>query len=171
MRGARTRGILAGPSRLGFAPFNGARRRCGTASAFTSVVPDLFAGLQPLHSALDYHLERHNVIASNVAHVDTPGYRPSDLARIDPGNFASVFGVELERTAPGHLTASGAGVTKVSGRVFQDPTAGAGNDGNYVSLDRESAKLAANHLRYDVVSSLAASELRGLAWAANDGKG
>jgi flagellar basal-body rod protein FlgB len=138
---------------------------------FTSVVPDFFAGLVPLHAALDYHLERHNVIASNVAHVDTPGYRPHDLARVDPSDFAKVFSVMLERTAPGHLTAASDGASNRAGQVFEDPTAGAGNDGNYVSLDRESAKLAANHLRYDVVSAITASELKGLAWAANDGKG
>jgi len=145
--------------------------RDGTVSAFSCRVPDFFAGLTPLHAALDYHLERHNVIASNVAHVDTPGYRPHDLARVDPNDFAQVMGVMLERTAPGHLTAGSESSMSRTGRVFEDPAAGAGNDGNYVSLDRESAKLAANHLRYDVVSALTASELKGLAWAANDGKG
>jgi flagellar basal-body rod protein FlgB len=134
-------------------------------------VPNFFAGIVPLQSSLDYHLERHNVIASNVAHVDTPGFRPKDLSRVDPSDFASVLNVMIERTDPQHLAERGEGAASRMGRVFEDPTAGAGNDGNYVSLDRESAKLAANHLRYDVVSALTASKLKGLAWAANDGKG
>lgn len=141
------------------------------ASAWSSCVPDLFSGVVPLQAALNYHLERHNVLASNVAHVDTPGYRPNDLSRVDPADFARILNVTLERTASAHLTGPSDNGTSSVGRVFQDPTAGAGNDGNYVSLDRESAKLAANHLRYDVVASLTASKLRGLAWAANDGKG
>ncbi|MGC4064317.1 MAG: flagellar basal body rod protein FlgB [Polyangiaceae bacterium] len=141
------------------------------AECFGPVVPNFFSGIVPLQSSLDYHLERHNVIASNVAHVDTPGYHPNDLARVIRGDFASVLNVMLERTNPQHLSARGEGSNSRTGRVFEDLTAGAGNDGNYVSMDRESAKLAANHLRYEVVSALTASELKGLAWAANDGKG
>lgn len=140
-------------------------------SASRPSVPDIFSGVNVLHGALDYHLERHNVIASNVAHVDTPGFRPSDMARVNPTDFAQVLSVTLERTAPAHLAAASSNGAVKNGRVFEDLTAGAGNDGNYVSLDRESAKLAANHLRYDVVSSITAAQLRGLVWAANDGKG
>jgi flagellar basal-body rod protein FlgB len=143
----------------------------GIRSALVFRVPDIFSGLTQLHTALDYHLERHNVLASNVAHVDTPGFRPNDLARVDPSDFARVLNVALERTAPNHLGSPSDNRMSQVGRVFQDPTAGAGNDGNYVSLDREAAKLAANHIRYDVVAQLTASELKGLAWAANDGKG
>jgi flagellar basal-body rod protein FlgB len=134
-------------------------------------VINFFSDLQPLHASLDYHLERHNVLSSNVAHVDTPGYRPHDMARVDPKDFAAVLNVTMERTAPGHLVSASDLTENRAGRVFEDPTAGAGNDGNFVSLDRESAKLAANHLRYDVVSALAATELRQLLYAANDAKG
>lgn len=132
---------------------------------------NFFSDLQPLHAALDYHLERHNVLSSNVAHVDTPGYRPNDLARVDPRDFDAILHVTMERTAPGHINSTADQARSRAGRVFEDPTAGAGNDGNYVSLDRESSKLAANHLRYDVVSALAAAELKGLLYAANDAKG
>lgn len=131
----------------------------------------LFAELESIQSALDYHLERHNVLSSNIAHVDTPGYKPHDLARVDPRDFSAVLNVEMERTAPGHLSAASDASTARNGRVFEDLAAGAGNDGNYVALDRESAKLAANHLRYDVASALAASEIKGLLYAANDAKG
>jgi flagellar basal-body rod protein FlgB len=134
-------------------------------------VIDLFGNLQSLHQALDYHLERHNVLASNVAHIDTPGYRPHDLARVDAGQFAAVFNVELQRTADAHLGGPSDSSQAQVGRIFEDSSAGFGNDGNAVSLDRESTKLAANHLRYDVVSTIVASQLKGLMYAANDGRG
>jgi flagellar basal-body rod protein FlgB len=129
----------------------------------------------PLHAALDYHLERHNVLSSNIAHVDTPGYKPKDLARVEEGSFDHVLGVTMERTSAAHLSTggdsamSGSGVDEV-GRVFTDATAGGGADGNYVSLEREAGKLATNQIRYDIVSVLVSSELKGLLWAANDGK-
>jgi len=109
------------------------------------------------------------VLSSNVAHVDTPGYVPRDLARVEPAGFAGELRVAIEKTQPGHLTAYGPGAS--AGRVFEDPTAGAGADKNSVSLDREAAKVAANHVRYDVVTTLVTAELAQLAFAANDGKG
>lgn len=132
---------------------------------------EIFGAIAPLHHALDYHLERHNILASNVAHVDTPGYRPVDLARADNEDFAQTFNVSLQRTTAGHIRAAGEGGESRVGRTFEDLSAGAGNDGNYVSLDREAAKVAANHLRYDVLSSVISAELRQLAFAASDARG
>jgi len=133
-------------------------------------VPGVFSAVNPLQVALDYHLERQNVLASNVAHVDTPGYRPNDLERVDQSGFSAALGVALDRTNQAHLV--GAGTDAVpTGRIFQDLSAGVGNDGNYVSIDREAAKLTANQLRYDTVSAIVSAEFRALSFAANDGKG
>ena len=130
----------------------------------------VFSAVNPLQVALDYHLERQNVLASNVAHVDTPGYRPNDLERIDQAGFSSALNVALQRTNEAHLVGT-AGEGTPMGRVFQDLSAGVGNDGNYVSIDREAAKLTANQLRYDTVSAIVSAELRALSFAASDGKG
>jgi flagellar basal-body rod protein FlgB len=134
-----------------------------------ALVSDIFSAIAPLQSALDYHMDRHNVLSSNIAHVDTPGYKPSDLARVESTDFSQVLGVAMERTNAAHM-AAGAGVAEPNGMVFQDLTSGAGNDGNYVSLDREAAKLASNHIRFDVVSSVVSAELRQLSYAARDGR-
>ena len=132
---------------------------------------DLFRNVAPLHQALDYHLERHNVLVSNVSNVDTPGYVPRDLARVEPAaGFSGVLQVTLERTTGAHL-AGAASSSPVTGRVFEDPTPGSGNDGNFVSLDREASKVAANHIRYDVISTLVTAMLGDLSFAANDGRG
>jgi flagellar basal-body rod protein FlgB len=133
-------------------------------------VSDLFKGISALHNALDYHFERHNLLASNIAHVDTPGYVPRDIERVEGAQFQQQLGVALARTDAGHIS-GGAPAAVTSGRVFDDPAAGAGNDLNYVSLDREAAKLAANQIRFDVSSTLASAELAQLAYAATDGKG
>ena len=62
---------------------------------------DLFGAVGSLHAALDYHLERHTVLASNVAHVDTPGFHPHDLRRVDNvDTFDSALSVAMERTKP-----------------------------------------------------------------------
>jgi flagellar basal-body rod protein FlgB len=133
-------------------------------------VADLFSVIRPLHDALDYHLERHNVLTSNVAHVDTPGYVPRDIARAEGPTFEAAFAVALARTNESHLPGT-ATMAATTGHVFEDPSAGAGNDRNFVSLDREAAKLAANQIRYDVDSTLASAALAELAYAAGDAKG
>lgn len=132
-------------------------------------VPSIFAHVAPLAYALDFHLERHNLLAANIAHVDTPRYKPNDLARIPEGGFEQVMQVAMARTNEAHMS-TGASEPLV-GRVFQDLSAGGGADGNFVSLDREAGKLAANRLRYDIVSVLVKSQLDGLMQAVNDGKG
>jgi flagellar basal-body rod protein FlgB len=132
---------------------------------------DLFASIAPLHAALDYHLERHSVLASNIAHVDTPGYKPNDLARVEGASFEGALGVAMARTNEAHLSVSGGSSgSDLEGRIFQDLSAGAGNDGNYVSLDREAGKVAANQMRYDVVSAIVSAELKQMHFAADDGK-
>jgi flagellar basal-body rod protein FlgB len=150
----------------------------GTPHADAAVVSNLFSGVAPLSYALDFHLERHNLLAANLANVDTPRYKPLDLARVgNDGNgatgansgFEQAMQVALARTNEAHLQVPGA--DPLVGRVFQDLSAGGGADGNYVSLDRESGKLAANRLRYDMVSVLVKSQLDALMRAANDGKG
>lgn len=133
---------------------------------------DLFSAVGSLHAALDYHLERHTVLSSNVAHVDTPGFHPHDLRRVENvDNFDSALSVAMERTNAAHFQTPNADAAALEGRIFEDLSAGAGNDGNYVSLDREAAKVAANQLRYDVVSAVVSAELHQLSYAAGDAKG
>lgn len=131
---------------------------------------DLFGAVAPLHAALDYHMARHNVLASNVAHVDTPDYHPVDLERVDDGSFAAAMEVSLRRTAESHFADEAGSMSGEVGRVFEDLSAGVGRDGNYVSLDREAAKLASNHLRFDVVSAVVSAELKQLLYATSDGR-
>jgi flagellar basal-body rod protein FlgB len=119
--------------------------------------------------ALDFHMERHNLLSANIAHVDTPHYKPTDLARVGEAGFEQVMQAAMSRTHEGHLSTSPG--DPLVGRVFQDLSAGGGADGNFVSLDREAGKLAANRLRYDIVSVLVKSQLDSLMTAVGDGKG
>lgn len=127
----------------------------------------IFAAIQPLHAALDYHLDRQNILVTNLANADTPGYVPRDIRR--PPSFSEVFNVALEASGSGQM----AGTSRPGGveSVYFDREGGAGYDGNFVSLDREAAKLSENQSRYDVVSTVVGAQLRLLSYAANDGTG
>ena len=122
--------------------------------------------IERVHQALDYHLERQNLLVANLTHVDTPGYKPLDLER------GSAFHGELQTamatTDAGHLAST---QTSPDFKVVEDPGATVGMDGNGVSIDREAVKIAANHVRYEALAGLVQGQLSSLAWAVNDGKG
>lgn len=126
----------------------------------------IFDALGPGSRALDYHLRRHNVLSSNVANADTPGFRPLELVRELPsaGNELALDRRHEAHRTPGTLL-EGAPDDAVE-RVIQP-----GGDGNAVSLEREMAKVAANDLRYQSVAKAIRYHLGMLRYAANDGQG
>lgn len=130
---------------------------------------DLFRAVDLMHRALDFHLERHSVISSNVANVDTPGFRPQELLRADDGDGSSPRA--LATTDSAHFKVSGGELAGLLTESTVDTTVGAGLDGNSVSLEREMSKLAANDLRYDGAVKIVNANLAMLRYAANDGSG
>ena len=125
----------------------------------------LLDSVEQLRVGLDYHLARHNLLTSNLAHIDTPGFKPKDLER--RAGFEGALSAALTATDERHF---GAGVKDNGFKVITDKGAAPGLDGNSVSIDRESVKIAANNIRYETISALVADELSGLSWAANDGR-
>lgn len=128
---------------------------------------DLLKGVGRLHAALDYHLARHNVLAANLSHLDTPNFRPQDLERVV--DFKGAMQVALTATDPGHL--GGASAAAAGGRLVEDKHGTVGQDGNSVSVDREAVKIASNQVRYDALTQLTGGNLSSLVWAVTDGRG
>jgi len=129
---------------------------------------ELFHGVSQLHRALDYHLERQNVLASNVANVDTPGYRPFELVRQDVASDNG-DGLRLAATDRRHIGVNGE-LAPFRLEAAEEQVVNAGNDGNAVSLEREMSKVAANQLRYEGAIRIVRSQLGLLRYAANDGR-
>src|SRR5271154_6930492 len=128
----------------------------------------LLDGVEHLRASLDYHLARHNLLAANLAHAETPGFRPLDLERTA---FEGELHAALQTTEPGHIAGPQASEGGETWRVIQDPSsASVGSDGNGVSLDCEAVKIASNQLRYDTIATLVQDQLSSLEWAANDGE-
>lgn len=117
--------------------------------------------IDSLEAALTYHRERHTVLAGNVANLDTPGFRPLDLARPEPGSAA-----QLAVDAPGHIATASSPQVVTS---FDDGGGLQGADGNAVSLERELAKIDANRARYATAAELVSRKLAMLRYAAGDG--
>lgn len=101
-----------------------------------------------LERYLDLLSARQNLVASNIANVDTPGYRTQDLDF--QAEFRNALGTRPE-------------VVEVGGLPVK-------NDGNNVSLDRETRLLSENALRFQVASNLLRSQLRVVRSAIDEGK-
>ena len=101
-----------------------------------------------LENYLSFLSKRQTVIASNIANVDTPGYRTRDLAQ------PSSFGDALQDSI----------------RSVEVATGRTQNDGNNVDLDREARLLAENTLKFGIGSQLIKSQFKLLRLAIQEGK-
>lgn len=106
--------------------------------------------LHGLESYLDVAATRQTLIASNMANIDTPGYRTRDLDFSQALNDAQAG---LDPAQAAH---------QVSG-LLERP------DGNNVNLDRESMLMAQTQLQYSTGVALLREEFHRLNLAINGG--
>ena len=98
---------------------------------------------------MDLLSARQKLVASNIANVDTPGYKTKDI------DFQFEFLSLANDTPPNVVEAPGLAVK---------------NDGNNVSMDREARLLSENALRFNLASSLMKSQLKLINAAIQEGK-
>jgi flagellar basal-body rod protein FlgB len=102
---------------------------------------------------LDIASYRNTVVSTNMANVDTPGYRTRDVD----------FRAELLRAASGDQGAMMPAARELQG-LPERP------DGNNVSMDRESLVLAENQMQFRLGVDVLKTEFRRLLSAINEGK-
>jgi flagellar basal-body rod protein FlgB len=103
---------------------------------------------------LDLTVFRHSLITSNLANIDTPGYRTRDI------NFKQ----ELERAGGESEFATFSPTARPVQGLLERP------DGNNVSMEREGLLLAETQLRFQAAVQLLRVEFHRLASAINEGK-
>lgn len=112
-----------------------------------------------VYQALDYRSLRQDLIASNIANVDTPFYRPKDidfehyLAREEDRIFNNRQDSELKmaETSAKHLKGESFYSNKAT-TFFRDGHL-ARNDGNSVDLDVETSEMGKNSVMYQALTS------------------
>jgi len=109
--------------------------------------------MRGLERVLDLSAFRHQVIAANLANVDTPGYRTRDLRP---------FAGEVEQAMAGNDPLFTPVAHEIRGLLDRP-------DGNNVSVERESLLLAQNQLRFSVAVAFLKSEFHTLSAAINGG--
>jgi flagellar basal-body rod protein FlgB len=131
-------------------------------SAQRDVWPSLGDGFQPRHIplvgsghpshdfqqlAMGLRVYRQQLIASNIANADTPGYKAVDIdfqeALRNAQAAANVPSVSLSTTSAGHLPGQTTGTQPLIPLKYHVPSQGS-VDGNTVEMDVERAKFAEN---------------------------
>jgi flagellar basal-body rod protein FlgB len=118
--------------------------------------------VEGLSRFLDVDVARYKLIATNLANIDTPGYRTRDL------NFQA----ELQRAADESFSAEASGELSyasyspasyaVSG-LMERP------DGNNVSVERESLLMAETQMKFNLATQLLKDEFHSISAAINSG--
>jgi flagellar basal-body rod protein FlgB len=113
------------------------------------MLDQLTAGLNFQSNALLLRSQRQQVLASNIANADTPGYtaRDFDFAKALQSATSGVGGGSVSRTDARHLRLGAPNPLQpeLAYAVQTEPS----QDGNSVDLDRERANFVDNSIRYE----------------------
>jgi len=108
--------------------------------------------IEMLSVILDFRSERNKVIASNIANIDTPGYKPKELVfKKQLENFIdNGTEVTMTKTDKRHLSEQSSHTFEV---IKSEEAA---------KIDNEMEKLAENNLMYNLTVELMARKFKGL---------
>lgn len=127
--------------------------------------------------SLDASALSQQVISNNLANVDTPGFKRSDvvfnetLRKAMEARKGAPQQLALSRTQEGHLDLNGAAsVDEVQPEVVTDVTTTLRNDGNNVDIDREVALLSQNTVWYQTLAQITQMQFSSLRTAISEGR-
>ena len=102
---------------------------------------------------LDVSTLRHEAIATNIANIETPGYKRVDL----PKSFSEQFAAQLKSGNADQITVP---------KLAPDADAQSSRmDGNTVDMDKELLAMSSNTMQYDTLTEFASNSLKQLKMA------
>jgi flagellar basal-body rod protein FlgB len=114
-----------------------------------------------LAKALDGLAERHRAITSNIANVETPGYKRAQVS------FENELREALKERDEAHARSA---IKRVKPELSRDYTSPERADGNNVSIDQEATALIKNNLSYQTTASILTQKILALRQVISEGK-
>jgi flagellar basal-body rod protein FlgB len=125
-----------------------------------------------LEKALDLRSKKHNVIASNIANMDTPDYKAFDIViekelqkGTGKGNSISLNNTDVAHMQPRRSKADG-----VSVQIDDTQKFSLRGDGNTVDIDKQMGNMAENTLMYKAAAQMIQTKFQGLKSVIQGGK-
>ncbi len=123
-----------------------------------------------LEKVLDLRQQNQQVIASNIANANTPGYTPSRLEFESSLKHALASGAMTPSTThAAHFPIGAANLSGVRAKVVQTPASSSVGDRNGVDLETEMLALAENQIMYETATQLINKKLGILKYVAQGG--
>ena len=136
--------------------------------------------IELLGKSVDLRTRNQNLISSNLANAETPGYRPRALefegqlqAAVKKSTGGAVSGHGTGPvTHPAHIALKGGAgrISQVTGEVVDTSAKTPGRDGNAVELENEMSRMMQNQVLFNASVQLLAKKFEGLKSALREGK-
>lgn len=124
-----------------------------------------------LNTSLNLRLMNQNIISSNIANADTPGYKAKAMEF--EGALREALQVDgklpMEGSHPGHIVHRE--TDPVNPEIYDDPNGVESLDGNTVDRSAEMAKMAENQILYNSSVEMMRKKLGMLKYAISEGGG
>jgi len=108
-----------------------------------------------LFNQLSFRGDRQNIISSNIANVNTPGYKTKDLVfehELDTLNKER--DLQLKITNPKHISPSYNDIDRINEpNLIEVKGLKEQNDGNNVSMDTQMSEMSKNKILFDAIQS------------------
>jgi flagellar basal-body rod protein FlgB len=112
--------------------------------------------LKALASAVKFREMRQEIISSNIANSETPGYKSKKLdfesALSRALNVAGNMGMKVEDGQ--HFDVGNGGFDNLEPELYNDPNGVVSEDGNTVDRETEMARMTENKIMYDALVQL-----------------
>ncbi len=125
--------------------------------------------LQALSASLKFREMRNEVINSNIANAETPGYKAKKVDFEEAlARALDVDGQQsLNTTASEHYNVGNGGFSNLAPEIIENPNGVVSENGNTVDTESEMATMAENKIMYDATVQLINKKLGMLKYAIN----
>lgn len=124
-----------------------------------------------LNTSLNLRLMNQNVVSSNIANADTPGYKAKTMEFESALRDALGVGEQLPPAETNSKHIVHHATDPVKPEIYDDPNGVESLDGNTVDRAAEMVKLAENQLLYDASAEMLRRKLGMLKYAITEGGG
>ena len=133
--------------------------------------PEIFGEkIEALKSGMDYAVAKNRIISSNIANIETPGYKRFKVLLDEKLGGASGHNhIELAQTHKGHIPGK-AGSSVDSFKIVREEGIVQRVDGNNVDIDKELAEMSANAIYFTSLTSFLAKNFAGLRSIISEGR-
>lgn len=128
--------------------------------------------LKALTTALNFREMRQELITSNVANANTPGFKAKKMDFEEALSRAlDVDGqMQMNATDGRHYNVGSGGFNNLEPEIYDDPNGVVSENGNTVDVEAEMARMAENKLMYDALVQLINKKMGIMKYAINQDK-